>query len=157
MTSNYNRDALEAYRNGELDLALFYANNSLRLDSTQPEMHRLRSAFSSEATDKDWERSLHQRILMREIEFVPANTLDPEPTPDFDVDEAPSHELPEDPSPKKQVSAPKPPAHDDIVLSLNSQLAGASFGSSTDPTSETTQTTESAGAVAVAESGSDEE
>ena len=86
MTSNYNRDALEAYRNGELDLALFYANNSLRLDSTQPEMHRLRSTFASEATDQAWERSLHERILMREMEFVPPNSLDPEPTPNFDID-----------------------------------------------------------------------
>ncbi|MEE2907098.1 MAG: hypothetical protein VX527_04615 [Planctomycetota bacterium] len=155
MTANYNRDALEAYRNGELDLALFYANNSLRLDSTQPEMHRLRSTFSSEATDKAWENSLHQRILMRELEFVPANTLDPEPTPNFDTDEAPSHELPEDPGTEKQAAAVvEPQSHDEIVHSLNQSLAGAAFGGGTKTTAATTSTGE---AMAVAEPSADEE
>mgnify|MGYP001208639268 CR=1 FL=1 len=147
MTSNYNRDALEAYRNGELDLALFYANNSLRLDSTQPEMHRLRSTFASESHDKAWESSIHERILQREMEFIPADTLNPEPTPDFDADEAPSHTLPAEPGP--QVGAAKPASlnHDDIVRSLNESLAGTSFGSET-----TTDETESQATVASAES-----
>ncbi|MDG2423785.1 MAG: hypothetical protein P8M22_07390 [Phycisphaerales bacterium] len=154
MTSNYNRDALEAYRNGELDLALFYANNSLRIDAAQPEMHRLRSTFASEATDKVWEHSLHQRILMREMEFIPPNTLNPEPTPDFDTEEAPSHELPEDPGPEKQTAAPVQQGHDDIVLGLNASLAGASFGSSKEPVVQTSKSDET---VAAVETGAGEE
>ena len=74
MTSNYNRDSLEAYRNGELDLALFYANNSLRLDSMQPEMRRLRSSFSSEMSDEFREKMLHEKILEREMEYMPPDT-----------------------------------------------------------------------------------
>jgi type IV pilus assembly protein PilQ len=137
MTSNYNRDALEAYRNGELDLALFYANSSLRLDSTQPEMHRLRSTFASEATGEAWERSLHERILQREMEFVPADTLNPEPTPDFKIDEAPSSRVPEVQETTSNTKGPSqsidPIDPDELALSLSRSLAGAGFGASSDP------------------------
>ena len=147
MTSNYNRDSLEAYRNGELDLALFYANNSLRLDSRQPEMRRLRSSFSSEMSDEAWERSLHQRILEREMEFMPSNTLVPEPTPDFDPENSPSNSTKPLPAPDIEASASLPPTDVEIAQSLNASLSSASFGSSATKTLS--------GSSSIAEAGED--
>ena len=129
MTSNYNRDSLEAYRNGELDLALFYANNSLRLDSMQPEMRRLRSSFSSEMSDESWEKTLHEKILEREMEYMPPDTLDPAATPDFKSGDAPSEMLPVDPAPVTETSAARPPSDIEIAESLNASLSKGSFGS----------------------------
>ncbi|MCH2132435.1 MAG: hypothetical protein MK116_01670 [Phycisphaerales bacterium] len=138
MTSNYNRDALEAYRNGELDLALFYANNSLRLDSMQPEMHRLRSTFASESTDEAWERGLHQRILDREMEFVPADEMNPAPTPDFDTDEAPSQQTSQASPAAKHTPSNELPADpfEHAARTLNDSLAGAAFGGVNQETDE---------------------
>ena len=79
ITADYNRDAIEAYRNGELDLALYYANNSLRTSSLQPEMVRMRNSLSI-SKQESWKRSIHQRIIDREIDIVPPNDLAPEPT-----------------------------------------------------------------------------
>ena len=75
MTANYNRDALTAYRNGELDLALFYANASLRQNLSQPEMHRFREQLTGDRT-KHWERNIGHRILLREMDLIPADRLD---------------------------------------------------------------------------------
>jgi type IV pilus assembly protein PilQ len=75
MTANYNRDALTAYRNGELDLALFYANASLRQNLGQPEMHRFREQLTGERT-KHWERNIGHRILLKEMELIPPDQLD---------------------------------------------------------------------------------
>jgi len=66
VTANYNRDALEAYREGDLDLALFYADNSLRHNAHQPELRQLRATLTGEA-DVYWERSLTRRILDGEL------------------------------------------------------------------------------------------
>ena len=64
MTANYNRDALEAYRNGELDLALFYANNSLRLDC-DPARNASASVdvLPRRRRTRPGSDSLHRRIL----------------------------------------------------------------------------------------------
>ena len=113
----------------ELDLALFYANNSLRLDSMQPEMRRLRSSFSSEMSDESWEKTLHEKILEREMEYMPPDTLDPAATPDFKSGNAPSEMLPVDPAPVTETSAARPPSDIEIAESLNASLSKGSFGS----------------------------
>jgi hypothetical protein len=100
-------------------------------------MHRLRSTFASEATGEAWERSLHERILQREMEFVPADTLNPEPTPDFKIDEAPSSRVPEVQETTSNTKGPSqsidPIDPDELALSLSRSLAGAGFGASSDP------------------------
>lgn len=89
VTANYNRDALVAYRNGEMDLALFYANASLRQNATQPEMQRFRNQVTGEHS-QHWERDMSRRLLMRELEDVPAGRLDVEPVEErFDEDAPP--------------------------------------------------------------------
>ena len=84
VTANYNRDALEAYQNGDLDRALFYANASLRQNQIQPEMHRLREQMTGERWTH-WERSMSERLLNRELDFpepVEDSGSAPEITPD---------------------------------------------------------------------------
>ena len=66
ITANYNRDALEAARDGDLDLALFYAENSLRHNAHQPELRQLRATLTGEA-DQYWERHVSRRIMDREL------------------------------------------------------------------------------------------
>ena len=96
LTADYNRDAIEAYRAGDLDRALYFANNSLRTSSLQPEMVRLRDTLSR-STREAWERSMHQRLI--EGELTPG-TLDqneaeaPQPTPVSDAAETESSPLP---------------------------------------------------------------
>jgi len=70
VTANYNRDALDAYRNGDMDKALFYANASLRQNGTQPEMHRFREQVTGERWSH-WERSLSNRLMDKELEAIP--------------------------------------------------------------------------------------
>ena len=81
ITSDYNRDAIEAYRDGEVDLALYYANNSLRTSSLQPEMVRLRDTLAR-SHRTSWERSIQRRLLDQELELVPPGDLTPEPAAD---------------------------------------------------------------------------
>ncbi len=107
VTANYNRDALVAYRNGELDLALFYANASLRQNATQPEMHRFRNQITGEHS-QHWERDMSRRLLMREMEDVPAGRLDPEPVQEHFDEEAP-------PAPQP-VSLFGPSSEDSLVI-----------------------------------------
>ncbi|HBZ96778.1 MAG TPA: hypothetical protein DEO57_02935 [Phycisphaerales bacterium] len=78
ITADYNRDAIEAFRKGELDLALYYANNSLRTASVQPEMIRMRDTLGS-TPHEAWNRNMQRRILDREIDLVPADDLQPAP------------------------------------------------------------------------------
>jgi len=103
LTANYNRDALVAYRNGELDLALFYANASLRQDGIQPEMQKLREEMTG-AKSAHWERSMSQRLLDRELMEVPAGRLDPEPPAESFDEEARPEAAP--PNPIPAASAP---------------------------------------------------
>ena len=66
VTANYNRDALKAFRDGELDLAMYYADSSLRHNAHQPELRQLRESLTGEA-DTYWERHLSRRIMDREM------------------------------------------------------------------------------------------
>ena len=125
ITANYNHDALEAYRDGELDLALFYANASLRQDVGQAEMHRFREKLSGERTPY-WERSLGHRILMREMEMIPADRIDViDPVEQFQGDDRP---VPAPPitaeEPEKAASAADPVTGS----TLESGLTAATFG-----------------------------
>ena len=124
MTANYNRDALTAYRSGELDLALFYANASLRQDLGQPEMHRFREQLTGERT-KHWERNIGRRILLREMNVVPADELDPiEPVEHFDGDRpAPEPALPPGSSESEDAAFIDVP-----VSTLSAGLSSAAFG-----------------------------
>ena len=83
VTANYNRNALEAFRNGELDLALFYADSSLRQNAHQPELRQLRASLTGKA-DAYWERHLSRRVMEREMlnDAKPGDfgALDHEPT-----------------------------------------------------------------------------
>lgn len=67
MTESHNRKAVDAYNRGELDMAVFHANNSLRLAPTQPEMRNFRDrALGTE--EAAYERSLMYRIFRRQFE-----------------------------------------------------------------------------------------
>ncbi|MBC8203474.1 MAG: hypothetical protein H8E91_06555 [Planctomycetes bacterium] len=62
VTANYNRDALDAYRQGDLDRALYWTNLSLRSSKVQPEMLRLRETITDES-ESIWERDLLRELL----------------------------------------------------------------------------------------------
>ena len=72
ITANYNRDALNAYRVGDLDNALYWSNLSLRNTTEQPEMIRLREKITNEK-ESVWERDLLQNLLQRENEIAQAD------------------------------------------------------------------------------------
>ena len=67
ITANYNRDAIDAYRVGDLDQALYWSNLSLRTATTQPEMIRLRQRITDEK-ESSWERDLRRELIKRENE-----------------------------------------------------------------------------------------
>ncbi len=69
ITANYNLDALNAYRTGDLDNALYWSNLSLRNASEQPEMIRLRERITNEQ-ESVWERDLTRKLLQREQQTV---------------------------------------------------------------------------------------
>ncbi len=71
ITANYNRDALDAYREGDLDNALYWSNLSLRSASMQPEMIRLREHITNEQ-ESFWERDLLHNLMLKEQENVQA-------------------------------------------------------------------------------------
>ena len=128
MTANYNRDALTAYRDGELDLALYYANASLRQHLGQPEMHRFREQLTGERT-RHWERHIGRRILMREMSVVPADELDPiDPVEHFDG---------ERPAPEPALSPESGEAEEAAWIdgptdTLSASLSSAAFGEGRD-------------------------
>ena len=64
ITANYNEDAWGAYQRGDLDLALYYANNSLRLQKSQPDIHHLRAKIGGEKVD-GYERGILHRMIER--------------------------------------------------------------------------------------------
>ena len=69
ITANYNRDALDAYRLGDLDEALYWSNLSLRSTKIQPEMIRLRELITDEK-ESLWERDLLRELITREQQHV---------------------------------------------------------------------------------------
>ncbi len=128
MTANYNRDALTAYRSGELDLALYYANASLRQDLGQPEMHRFREQLTGERT-RSWERHIGRRILLREMSVIPADELDPiDPVEHFDGERpAPEPAVPPGSSETEEAAAADSPAS-----TLSAGLSSLTFGEGSD-------------------------
>jgi len=72
ITANYNRDALDAYRQGDLDKALYWSNLSLRSTQVQPEMIRLRELITNEK-ESLWERDLLRELMVREQQQVQAS------------------------------------------------------------------------------------
>ena len=128
MTANYNRDALTAYRSGELDLALYYANASLRQDLGQPEMHRFREQLTGERT-RSWERHIGRRILLREMSVIPADELDPiDPVEHFDGERpAPEPAVPPGSSEAEEAAAADSPAS-----TLSAGLSSLTFGEGSD-------------------------
>ncbi len=126
VTANYNRDALNAYRNGELDLAMYYANASLRQDLNQPELHRFQEQLTGDRK-KHWEKSINQRIMTREMNLIPVGRLDPiEPVEHFDQDErpAPAPAIPPPPPEPAQSSS----ADADEPATLAAGLQQGTFG-----------------------------
>ncbi|MFK7960030.1 MAG: hypothetical protein AB8G96_05835 [Phycisphaerales bacterium] len=67
MTEAHNRKAVDAYNRGDLDMAVFHTNNSLRLSPQQPEMQGFRERVLG--VDRDaYERSLLYRIYRHKLE-----------------------------------------------------------------------------------------
>ena len=96
LTADYNRDAIDAYRAGDLDRALYFANNSLRTSSLQPEMVRLRDTLSR-STRQAWQRSMHKRLIDGELTPGRANSNeanDLQSVPDTDAVDVGSLKLP---------------------------------------------------------------
>lgn len=71
----HNNRAVAAYNRGDLDMALYHANNSLRLFSGQPEMVRFRQQITG-AEEVPFEHSIMRRAFDRELDRVSAR--DPE-------------------------------------------------------------------------------
>jgi type IV pilus assembly protein PilQ len=72
ITANYNRDALDAYRQSDLDKAMYWSNLSLRSTPVQPEMIRLRELITNEK-ESLWERDLLRELMAREQQQVQAS------------------------------------------------------------------------------------
>ena len=65
ITANYNRDALDAFRDGDHEQALYWSNLSLRSSSVQPEMIQLRELITNEQ-ESLWERDLLRKLILEE-------------------------------------------------------------------------------------------
>ncbi|MHC4414854.1 MAG: hypothetical protein ACYS0G_06175 [Planctomycetota bacterium] len=70
VTSNYNRDAMDAFRSGDLEMALFYTNTSLGVNPGQAEMVKLREELTGER-QKAHDRSMLERAFRRELGPLP--------------------------------------------------------------------------------------
>jgi len=65
-TGNYNNRAMEAFNAGDLDKAIHYINNSLRLHTNQPEMVKFRQRILG-VKEQLHERSLMERVFRSEL------------------------------------------------------------------------------------------
>ena len=72
---NYNRDALDSYRHGDLDKALYWSNLSLRTSTVQPEMIRLRERITNEK-ESLWERDLLRGLMFKEKQAIQSSVED---------------------------------------------------------------------------------
>ena len=63
---------LDAYRQGDLDKAMYWSNLSLRSTQVQPEMIRLRELITNEK-ESLWERDLLRELMVREQQQVQAS------------------------------------------------------------------------------------
>ena len=77
ITANYNRDAIDAYRIGDLEKALYWSNLSLHSASLQPEIIRLRQRITDEKASV-WEQELRRELIMRESNRLSAAVEVPE-------------------------------------------------------------------------------
>ncbi|MEE2912473.1 MAG: hypothetical protein VX436_01570 [Planctomycetota bacterium] len=75
ITANYNRDAINAYRNGNLEKALYWSNISLYTSSVQPEIIKLRHQITDEK-DSMWERKLRRNLIDRESKQLSSNRVE---------------------------------------------------------------------------------
>lgn len=66
MTVNYNEDAIDAFNHGNIEKALYFVNNSLRLSPTQPEMRQFRERVTG-AIEPAFENSLLERAMRKEL------------------------------------------------------------------------------------------
>jgi type IV pilus assembly protein PilQ len=66
-TESHNRKAVDAFERGDLDMAVFHTNNSLRLAPVQPEMRNFRDRILG-TTEEAFQRSLMYRVLRRNFE-----------------------------------------------------------------------------------------
>ncbi|UCD74987.1 MAG: hypothetical protein JSV91_14515 [Phycisphaerales bacterium] len=66
MTTNYNQDAIDAFNHGDVEKALYYINNSLRLNSGQPEMRRFRERVTGQL-EPSYENSVMERVFRKEL------------------------------------------------------------------------------------------
>ncbi len=83
VTANYNQMAIDAYNRGDLKMAHYYINNSLRLKSQQPEMIRLRQQVTG-IRERAHERGIMERAVRRQLgvatrDEVPEEVPQPEP------------------------------------------------------------------------------
>ena len=66
-TESHNRKAVDAFERGDLDMAVFHANNSLRLAPVQPEMRNFRDRVLG-TTEEAFQRSLMFRVFRKDVE-----------------------------------------------------------------------------------------
>ncbi len=66
-TESHNRKAVDAFQRGDLDMAVFHANNSLRLAPVQPEMRNFRDRALG-TTEEAFQRSLMFRVFRKDFE-----------------------------------------------------------------------------------------
>lgn len=69
VTASYNQQATEAFAAGDLDKAHYYINNSLRLDSNQPEMIKFRQHVTG-VRESAHEASVMERVFRRKMGHV---------------------------------------------------------------------------------------
>ncbi|MHC4430161.1 MAG: type II and III secretion system protein [Planctomycetota bacterium] len=70
VTANYNRDAIEAWRAGKMDLALHYVNASLRYNSNQSEIREMRREITGDR-QRAYDASLIERAVRRALGPLP--------------------------------------------------------------------------------------
>lgn len=66
ITSNYNMDAIDAFNNGETELALHYIDSSLNTHPNQPDVLQLKEQVTG-ASVRAYERSVMERVIRKEM------------------------------------------------------------------------------------------
>lgn len=72
ITTNYNLDAIAAFNEGDTERALFFINNSLRMQSSQQDMIQLRQKVTGDRL-KYYERSNMERVIRKELGYLITN------------------------------------------------------------------------------------
>ncbi len=66
ITTNHNKDAIDAWKRGDSALALYHVNNSLRLSPQQPEMIRFRDQLTGVESDAH-DYSIMERVIREKL------------------------------------------------------------------------------------------